>query len=263
MRKHNLARDFFNSSVLKPAMLEFLENDGDVKSCSKRVFEPIRVQIIETKQMLIVSDGFHMVASDFSADGWSKFKASVPSSLTFNQLNFTLLNITQWRFQFTPSKKGHDLNNLTFKLIIEQAHLVSTDRFQVGGNPYALMNDFEVQRFLQVFKHQYVINKAAELATEPLLSLEEVFNLRNSKKGTTPSKKALALDKLQVSNADFENDLPESTIDLKDIISYEAAARQKFTGQKGKSDKKAKGLDHPRNVTKEYHNLSSPKKAKE
>ena len=48
MRRHNLARDFFNSSVLKPAMLEFLENDGDVSACSKRVFEPIRVQIIET-----------------------------------------------------------------------------------------------------------------------------------------------------------------------------------------------------------------------
>lgn len=71
---------------------------------------------------------------------------------------YTLLNITKWRFKFSPnSKKGHDLNDLKFKLIIEEAHLVSTDRFKIGGNPYALMNDFEVGRFLNIFKHSFVV----------------------------------------------------------------------------------------------------------
>ena len=252
--KHNLARDFFSAQVLKPAMLEFLEKDGDLEACGKRLFEPIRVQIIETKQMLILSDGFHMVASDFSEEGWRKFKAAVPSSLTFPQLNFTLLNVTQWRFQFAPGKKGLDLNNLSFKLVIEEASLVSTDKFKVGGNPYALMNDFDVNRFLKVFRHHFLIRRAAEMASQPLLSLEEVAAMRQTK-AAAPKKK---LDKMAVSNNDFENDL-----DLQKLVLYESVATQKLA--KAAKPAKMQSLTHPRNITQAYHSLSlkaqaSPKK---
>ena len=51
---------------------------------------------------------------------------------------------------------------------------------------------------------------------------------------------------------------------MKDIISYESFARQKFTGLKNKKDKPtAKPLVHPRNVAKPYHDLSSPSKGKD